>query len=58
MDDNNASHANVGPGGLTSADEFSVDGSRKGGKIKPRFQHTDYSEVIDKATIGSAETGK
>ena len=38
VDDNNASVANVGPGGITSGDEYSIDGSKKGGRIKARFQ--------------------
>jgi len=29
VDENNASVANVGPGGLTSADENSIEGSRR-----------------------------
>ena len=51
VDDNNASIANVGPGGMMSGDEYSLEGSRKGARIKARFQAKDFE--VDSQTLGS-----
>ena len=56
VDDNNASVANVGPGGITSGDEYSIDGSKKGGRIKARFQVSqDYANNMDQVTQPSID---
>ncbi len=42
VEDANASTANVGPGGLMSADEFSAEGDKQSKGVKSRIQIVGY----------------